>query len=431
MKIKKVIIISSIIVVVAIGLWLLLSKSSKQSLSLATVEVKRGDIVNTVTATGKVEPIDQVNVGTQVSGVIKKIYVDFNSIVKKGQLLAELDKSTLNSQVLQSKASLASAQNEFTYKEQNYNRIKKLFEGSLVSEVDFEEAQYQYNNAKTSVERLKSNLDQAEVNLSYAMIYSPIDGVILNNAIKEGQTVAASFSTPTLFSIARDLTKMQVEANVDEADIGQVKLNQRVNFTVDAYPEDTFPGKVTQIRLEPTTTSNVVTYTVIIEAPNPDLKLMPGLTASIEVIIKESKNTFLVTPKALQFEPTEELATVYTIEKFPEPGRGEKGKPSPDPVIKPNENMGMPPMGDAPQSFGPKPKNMKIIWVKSKTSIHPRMVETGMEDGAKVEIVRGINEGDSVITAITKTQSTRSKLNQVGSPFMPKPPQRNTQKKSS
>ncbi len=431
MKIKKVIIISGIIVALAIVLWLSLSKSSKQSTSVATIVVKRGNIVNTVTATGKVEPIDQVNVGTQVSGVIKKIYVDFNSIVKKGQLLAELDKSTLNAQVLQSKASLASAQNEFTYKEQNYNRIKKLFEGSLVSEVDFEEAQYQYNNAKTSVERLKSNLEQAEVNLSYAMIYSPIDGVILNNAIKEGQTVAASFSTPTLFSIARDLTKMQVEANVDEADIGQVKLDQRVNFTVDAYPEDTFPGKVTQIRLEPTTTSNVVTYTVIIEAPNPDLKLMPGLTASIEVIIKESLNTLLVTPKALQFEPTEELATLYSIEKFPEPGRGEKGKPSPDSGIEPNENMGMPPMGGSPQSLGPKPKNMKILWVKTGNSIHPRMVETGMEDGAKVEIIRGIHEGDSVITAITKVQATSNQPTQGGSPFMPKPPQQNTPKKSS
>lgn len=432
MKNKKRIIITSIILGIAIILWLSLTKDNKQSLSLSTIEVKKGDIVNTVTATGKVEPIDQVNVGTQVSGVINKIYVDYNSTVKKGQLLAEIDKSTLKAQALQSKASLASAQNELTYREQNYNRIKKLYESLLVSETEFEEAQYQYNNAKTSVEKLKSNLEQAEVNLSYAMIYSPIDGVILNCAVKEGQTVAASFSTPTLFAIAKDLTKMQVEANVDEADIGQVKVGQRVNFTVDAYPNDTFPGNVTQIRLEPTTTSNVVTYTVIIEAPNNDLKLMPGLTASIEIIIKEAKGVLLIAPKALQFEPTQELASLYTIETFPDPKgmNGDRKTPS-DSGVEPDGKAGMRPMGESPESFGKKPDNMKVLWVLKGKTIQPRFVVTGMEDGALVEILGGLNVGDSVITAVRKIQVAINQPSQNGSPFMPKPPQRNRTTKKS
>jgi len=429
MKNKKKIIIGCIILIIVVILWLLLSKENKQVISLTTIKVKKGDIINTVTATGKVEPIEEVNVGTQVSGVIDKIYVTYNSIVKKGQLLAELDKSTLKAQVLQSKASLAAAQNELTYREQNFNRTKKLYESSLVSETDFEDAQYQYNNAKTSVEKLKSNLDQVEVNFSYATIYSPIDGVILNCAVKEGQTVAASFSTPTLFSIARDLTKMQVEANVDEADIGQVKVGQRVNFTVDAYPSDTFPGNVTQIRLEPTTTSNVVTYTVIIEAPNNDMKLMPGLTASIEIIIKEAKDVLYVSPKALQFQPTEDLAKLYTIESLPEPRgmNGERRKAPTDSGLNPNDNK-MPPMGDQPSRKIP--GNMKILWVLNGKNIQPRMVVTGMEDGTQVEIIRGVNQGDSIITAVTTT--VVAKQTQSGSPFMPKPPQRNrTTKKSS
>jgi len=432
MKKKKTIILALIIGIIAIVMLVLFTGGTKEIVKLETISVKRGDIVNTVTATGKVEPIDQVNVGTQVSGVIDKIYVTYNSTVKKGQLLAELDKSTLRSQVLQSKASLASAQNELTYREQNYNRIKKLYEGSLVSETDFEEAQYQYNNAKTSVDKLKSNLEQVEVNLSYAMIYSPIDGVILNCAVKEGQTVAASFSTPTLFSIAKDLTKMQVEANVDEADIGQVKVDQRVNFTVDAYPSDTFTGKVTQIRLEPTTTSNVVTYTVIIEAPNNDLKLMPGLTASIEIIIKEAKNVLLVTPKALQFEPTEELAKTYKIEQFPSPeGVKHDGTPT-DIGVQTNNPNGMTGMTDNPEQTGKKPSNMKILWVLKGKTIKPLMVQTGLEDGALVEILKGINEGDSAITAVKKVQAVKSSSTQSGSPFMPKPPQRTrTTKKSS
>jgi HlyD family secretion protein len=425
-KVKKTIIAIASTGSIAIILAFLLSQEKKQTLAVNSTVVTRADITNSVTATGTVEPIDKVDVGTQVSGVIKNIYVDFNSVVKKGQLLAELDRSTLNAQVLQSKASLASAENELQYREQNFNRVKKLYEGSLVSETEFEEAQYQYNSAKTNVSQLRSKLEQAEVNLSYASIYSPIDGVILNRSIEEGQTVAASFSTPTLFSIAKDLTKMQVEAKVDEADIGQVKVGQRVLFTVDAYPDDKFNGDVVQIRLQPTTSANVVTYTVIIEAPNPSLKLMPGMTASIEIIVKEAKNVLTITPKALQFEPTAELASNYTIEALPAPGgigHGDAKMPR-QPNAQPGGNGKLPPMGGSAQ-VGSRPPDMKIAWVIKGKTIQPHPVRTGMEDGATVEIIEGLNEGDSVVTSVTQIQAAKSATPQNGSPFMPKPPQRN------
>lgn len=437
MKRKKIIIGTVILLVAVIVLWILLSKENKTVLSLSTIVIKRGNVVNTVTATGTVEPIDQIDVGTQVSGVIKKIYVDFNDVVKKGQLLAELDRSTLKAQLLQSQASLFSAENELKYREQNFNRTRKLFETQLVSETDYEQAEYQYNNAKTNVDQLRSKLEQTEVNLSYATIYSPIDGVILNRNVEEGQTVAASFSTPTLFSIAKDLTKMQVEADVDQADIGQVKVGQNVNFMVDAYPEDTFPGKVTQIRLQPTITSNVVTYTVIIEAPNNDLKLMPGLTANIEIVIKEANNVLLATPKALQFEPTEEFLAEYPIEtppdfndknidrkkmdrpggSIPEGNVNSQSTRSDMPV-----GMGMP---SGAQQFGNSGENgPKFLWVKKGKMVQPRMVQTGMEDGARVEIIRGVNEEDTIITAVTKVDVAKANATQSRNPFMPRPPQR-------
>jgi len=421
---KKILIISAIVIVVIILAAIIFTRGKKETIKIETSTVSYGNIKNTVTATGTVEPIDQIDVGTQVSGVINKIYVDYNDVVKKGQLLAELDRSTLKAMELQAKASLSSAENELHYREQNYNRIKKLYEGTMVSETDYEDAEYQYKNAKTNYEQLKSKLEQAEVNLSYAYIYSPINGVILNRSVEEGQTVAASFSTPTLFSIARDLTKMQVEADVDEADIGQVKLNQQVNFTVDAYPDDTFPGQVTQIRLEPTVSSNVVTYTVIIEAPNKDLKLMPGLTASVEIVTQEAKNVLMIPPKALQFEPTQELASEYTIKQFPEPGQGKpkgdlkKHKPA---MEQSNGEFNRPPMG-------PDMKNAKLVWVKKGNEIEPRMVETGMDDEVNIEIKRGLNDGDSVIIGTSKIQISKNKTSQSGSPFMPKPPQRNNKK---
>ena len=230
-----------------------------------------------VTATGTLEAITTVEVGTQVSGVIEKIYVDFNTQVKKGQLLAQLDKTPLQAQVDQSQATVDNAEAELTYQKSNYERTKALYDKQLIAKSDYDLAVYNFNKAQASLKNAKSVHDKNKINLSYASIYSPIDGIILDRAVDEGQTVAASFNTPTLFSIANDLTQMQVEANVDEADIGQIVEGQRVEFTVDAYPDMKFAGVVSQLRLQPVETNNVITYTVIVNAPNPDLKLMPAI----------------------------------------------------------------------------------------------------------------------------------------------------------
>jgi len=421
---KRLVIAASILVIIVIVVLVILPRGNSQVVTLETKVVTSGTIVNTVTATGTIEPTDKVEVGTQVSGVINNLYVDFNSRVKKGQLLAELDKSTLKARLLQSQANLSSAQNEMTFQEQTYNRTKKLFETSMVSEVDFETAQYKYNNAKTAVDRLVSELNQAEVNLSYASIFSPIDGVILARNVEEGQTVAASFNTPTLFSIAKDLTKMQVEANVDEADIGQVRVDQRVTFTVDAYPEDSFNGKVVQIRLNPTVASNVVTYKVIVEAPNPDLKLMPGLTASISIITKEAANVLVVLAKSLQFIPDQTVADRY-MPKFP----SELGSPeqkgdlgivnASDGSVRPEGmNQANSPLSD---------KNGEAtVWIKTGNTIKPQIVKTGLTDGLQVEILKGLNEGDSVVISSVSKQASSNKTAQVQSPFMPKMPKRNS-----
>ncbi|MBU2649586.1 MAG: efflux RND transporter periplasmic adaptor subunit, partial [Bacteroidetes bacterium] len=295
MKTRKKLIITAIIILLAVAVsWLLLGTKPGTGVSIETVTVTKGVISGTITATGTLEPITQVEVGTQVSGVIQKICVDYNSVVSKGQLLAELDKSLLQAQVAEVKAGLASAENDLDFQKKNHARFKQLYEKKTISDADYENAFYAYVNAQANVDRYKAELIRAQANLDYASIYSPIDGVVLSRAVDEGQTVAASFNTPTLFTIANDLTRMQVLADVDEADIGQVKEGQRVSFTVDAFPDDEFAGTITQVRLEPHINANVVTYSVVVEAPNPDLKLMPGLTASITVYTLEKEDIAVI-----------------------------------------------------------------------------------------------------------------------------------------
>ncbi|HCT31169.1 MAG TPA: efflux RND transporter periplasmic adaptor subunit [Bacteroidales bacterium] len=438
MKKKKTVIVALIVGIIAIATLFILSKESKQIIKFESAIASKGSIINTVTATGTVAPIDKVDVGTQVSGVINKIYVDFNSSVKRGQLLAELDKSTLKARVIQAQADLASAQNELTYQEQNLNRAKKLYETSMVSEVDFESAQYKYNSAKTSVDRLKSALEQADVNLSYASIYSPIDGVILARNVEEGQTVAASFSTPTLFSIAKDLTKMKVQANVDEADIGQVKLDQKVTFSVDAFPDDNFEGKVTQIRLNPTVSANVVTYQVIIEAPNPELKLMPGLTASVSIITKNVDDVVLVPAKALRFTPDADASSQYIVKNFVRDttmrrrNMGSAMNQEPTQRMSQGNSQNMRSRSEAgtfsqnganAERFKQMKKSLESVWIISGDTLIQRMVRTGMENGTMVEIQRGLKEGDSIVIASTKVQKN-VKTTEAKSPFMPQMPRR-------
>lgn len=425
---KYIIFGGAALLIAVIIFWRFLYSKEEAKVKVETTLVTKGDITNSVTATGTIEPIEKVDVGTQVSGVIDKLFVDFNSHVKKGQILAELDKSTLLERLKQTKASLESAQNELTYQDENFKRSSKLHDAGLLSDTDFETAQYNYNAAKANFDGLESQLRQAQVNLAYATIYSPIDGIVLSRAVEQGQTVAASFSTPTLFTIANDLTKMQVEANVDQADIGQVSLGQRVTFTVDAYPDDIFNGTVMQIRLQPTTTSNVVTYTVIINAPNPELKLKPGLTANITIITKEKDDVLLVPEKALRYTPTMELAGLYTFEqsKFGDTTHRSRnwhgGGASKQWAAKGASNMTTSAIDSARASHG-------IVYVLRNDTIFLRHVRKGMDDGVSVEIEKGLHEGDSLV--IGQTKITKVAENESRSPFMPRMPHRGSRNSST
>lgn len=426
MKKYRVLIFTVIgIIVIASCYWFFFRESGKSVTTYKTAVVMRATICNTVTATGTIEPVKQVSVGTQVSGVIQKIYVDFNSIVKKGQLLAELDKTPLLAQLASAKADLEAAASALTYQESNYNRLKQLFDKKAVSETDYETALYQYSNAKANYARSGSDVDRAKTNLGYAVIYSPIDGVVLNRAVDEGQTVAASFNTPTLFTIAQDLTKMQVVANVDEADIGQVKEGQKVNFTVDAYPDDNFAGTVKQVRLLATTTANVVTYSVVIDAPNPELKLKPGLTASITAFVQEVENVLTIPAKALRFIPD----SILLANSEPADRMNAGGVP-------PQQNKGGAHAAPPTQMAPPVKREMaaaktqqenatKTVWVKEGGNIHPVKVVTGMTDETNTEIISGLTEGQLVVVSTEQTTASAEKKNSAGaqsSPFMPKRP---------
>ncbi|MBR6847738.1 MAG: efflux RND transporter periplasmic adaptor subunit [Bacteroidales bacterium] len=408
MKKKKVkwFVILGIVALIAIICMAKATKSSKKELVIRTHVVSEYTVENTVTATGTIEPVETVDVGTQVSGKVEKIYVDFNDVVKKGQLMAELDKLTLNQNVSRAKASLTSAESQLNYAKLSYERTKQLYESNAATLASYQEAQNTYTQAQMSQKNAQAAYDQALVDLSYAEIYSPIDGVVLDRAVEVGQTVAASFSTPTLFTLANDLTKMQVEAAVDEADIGQVKIGQRVTFTVDAYTYETFEGTVNQIRMKATTTSNVVKYTVIISAPNPDLKLFPGMTANVTIITEEA--TGLAVPaEALNFTPDEQVLRNLQKPEMPKDGQ-------------------RPPMGEAPQ-MGTEPNAHNMVWIQKNGNILPRPVKVGMSDVAYKIIEEGLQAGDSVVLSaqyVVKEKQVKKGEN----PFMPGPPRRNKKK---
>lgn len=379
---KKIGIAIVVIAVLAVAAFLILRKSEKPQMKYKTAEIHRGSIVNTVTATGTIEPIVQVEVGTQVSGIINHIYVDYNSVVKKGEVIAELDKTTLEADLASSSATLQSNKTEYEYQEKNFLRIKGLHEKKMVSDTDYETAEYQYNKAKSSYEKSQSDITKARQNLEYATIYSPIDGVVIDRAVEEGQTVAASFNTPTLFTIANDLRQMRVIADVDEADIGGVVEGQQATFTVDAFPEDVFKGSVTQVRLQPTTELNVVTYEVVVDAPNPDLKLKPGLTANLTIYTMQKDSVLLVPLKALRFQP----------ENAPEP---------------------------VADSANPR---ARVLWMQSPQGLQPVNVTTGDNDGIFAEITGDIKEGDKVVTGVDIGVASISDGQGEANPFMPSPP---------
>ena len=408
-KRKKTWLIVLGIAIVAIAVMMVVNarQSANKELVIRTHAVEEYTVENTVTATGTIEPVETVEVGTQVSGKVEKIYVDFNDVVKKGDLLAELDKQTLNQSVSRAKASLTSSESQLNYAKLTYERTKQLYESNAATLAAFQEAQNTYTQAQMSKKNAQASYDQALVDLAYAEIYSPIDGIVLDRAVEVGQTVAASFSTPTLFTLANDLTKMQVEADVDEADIGQVKTGQRVTFTVDAYLNDNFEGTVSQIRMKPTTTSNVVTYTVIIDAPNPDQKLFPGMTASV-TIVTEEQTGLAVPAEAFNFTPDE---TVLKAMRKPEPPQGER------PQMLEGEHLQR-------QDDAALAGNISMVWLKNGDNMMPRPVKVGMSDGAYKIVEQGLQAGDSVV--LSAQFVVKEKTKKTGeNPFMPGPPGRN------
>ncbi|MFW2476985.1 MAG: efflux RND transporter periplasmic adaptor subunit [Sediminibacterium sp.] len=399
MKNKRNIIIVSILVVILAALTYTFIKSDDTTLiEASTVAAKKANVTTMVTATGTIEPINQVDVGTQVSGVVERIYVDYNSEVKEGQLIAELDKTNLKASLTQAQASYDNAVSQRNYTQTIYDRQKTLYDNQVISKSDFDDAQFNFETAKGTVTQRLSDLQSARTNLEYANIYSPINGVVLSRDIEEGQTVAASYSTPTLFTIAQDLKEMQVEADVDEADIGEVKLGQRVSFTVDAYIGETFEGEVTQVRLDPTVTSNVVTYTVVIKAENEDLKLKPGLTATISIYTLELDDVLTAEAKAINFKPTPPLLMAYNAQHNITKEEGEPRSPG-------NE------------------EGTKLWVLGADGAISPKEVNLGASDGVNVQILGGISEGDQLVYNLSGTENLGSSKEAANeSPFMPQRP---------
>ncbi|MBK7131834.1 MAG: efflux RND transporter periplasmic adaptor subunit [Bacteroidales bacterium] len=418
---KKVLIIAGVLVAAVVVLLIVKPFGRKEAeVSFNTVKVERGNITNTVTATGTIEAITTVNVGTQVSGILQHVYVDFNDVVKKGQLLARLDETSLKAQLEQSQSQVDQAQAQLNFQEATYKRLKALYEKELIAQTDYDQALYNYENSKAALSNAKSALARTQVNLEYATITSPIDGVVLNRAVEEGQTVAASFNTPTLFTIVNDLTQMEVQTSVDEADIGKVQQGQRVEFTVDAYSDMKFEGTVSQVRLQPVTTNNVVTYVVILSAPNPEKKLMPGMTASAIIYVEEKENTLTLTGKALRFTPD----AAYMKKMFADmqknmPGRNTAmGAPSPQgnpasEIIDGEIPAGPPPTGGMPSALSA-PEGSKIVWVKdAKAGLRPVPLLTGIDNGSSVEVISGLKEGDEVIISMNtgEVKATAAKTN--------------------
>lgn len=416
---RSVIYIGSAVILIAVGLlgYKSLSKT-KKAVSIETAKVERGSISNTVTATGTLAAVKTITVGTQVSGVIEKIFVDFNSVVKKGQLLAQLDETPLIAQLEQSKASVDQAEAQVKYQKATYERYKALLAKKLIAQADFDQVEYNYNNALGALSNAKSLYDKNKINLSYARIYSPIDGIILDRAVEVGQTVAASFNTPTLFTIANDLTQMKVEAKVDEADIGQLKDGQRVEFTVDAFPAKKFSGSVTEIRLQPTTTNNVVTYTVVIGAPNPDIILKPGMTANATFFVTERKDILMVPGKAVNFTP-DPAALAELMASVGQEGAGD-GQPKEHQI-----RQGGMPNGSGHSFKMPENDSLKTVWIKAPNgAIHPHHITVGVTNEINYEVVRGLNEGDEVVVSLTASgaQSGTGVTKAARSPFMPQRP---------
>ena len=384
MKNKKVWMGVGAVVLIALVIWMMPGGKKEQKAEFETAKVEKQNISTSITATGTIEPVTSVTVGTQVSGIVSKLYVDYNSVVRKGQVIAELDKTNLISELNRAKADLSSAQSSLNYETANYSRYKTLYDKGLVSADEFENAKLSYERARQTVNSSRESVQKAQTNLGYATITSPIDGVVLSKSVEEGQTVAASFNTPELFTIAQDLTDMRVIADIDEADIGGVKEGQRVTFTVDAFPDDKFEGQVTQVRQQATTESNVVTYEVVISAPNKDLKLKPGLTANVTIYTLEKNDVLAAPAKALRFVPNEALLSKgQTIEDIEAPAK---------------------------------------VWTLEGNTFKAHAVQTGTTNGMLTEIISGISAGTEVLVDFKLSGGEpEAPGQQAQNPFMPRP----------
>jgi HlyD family secretion protein len=428
MKKYKWMIWVGLIVVVGVIIWFWKFRKEDPKIVLDTVKPVIGSIATTITATGTIQPVDTVAVGTQVSGTIKNVYADFNSVVKKGQLLAQLDKSLLQAQVQQVDANLQQTKSTLVYQESNYNRQKQLYDVGAISKADLETALNGYNVAKDNVTSAAAQVQSAQKNLSYSDIYSPIDGTVLSRNVSEGQTVAASFSTPTLFSIAKDLTKMQVRAAIDEADIGNVKVGQRATFNVDAFPDKDFSGTVKEVRLQASVSSNVVTYVTIIDAPNDNLKLKPGMTANIILYTKEVPDALIIPAKALNFKPDSLVAKKYTVmmpdmngKKYNSNGTDKKGTKDTSAA-----------RGKMKQSGDEDSVKRAAVWVKQDSTLTRKRITIGLDDQTQVQVLSGLTADDEVVTGyhlLTKEASKKAATDK--SPFLPSRPGGNGNRKNS
>ena len=373
-------------------LFLCVACGKKGEVSLQTTVVERGELTETVTATGTVESVTQVDVGTQVTGIIDKLLVDYNSIVKKGELIAEIEKTMLESDLRSAEANVESARLTYEYNLTNYKRDKALHDKQLISDYEFQTSAKDLEVSKTSYDKAKADRVRAAKNLNYAEIYSPIDGIVISRDVEVGQTVVSNMSVANLYTIA-DLDHMQVIGDVDEADIGQVKVGQPVTFSVDAYSDQLFEGVVTQVRLNPTTTNNVVTYEVVVSAENPEHKLIPGLTANLTIYVMRSNNILLLSNKAFTFTPQ----------------GNPDDKKTPQPV---NDGKSIR-LDD----------NQKLVWLVKGNTLVPTAVTTGQSNGIKTEIISGLKEGD-IVAEDYSTMVIAQQESDGRSPFAPQPPGR-------
>lgn len=413
MNSKKIRLIIVSVIVLAGLVWYFFLRTKEKPVVLTTETVSKGAISTSVTATGTVQPVDTVTVGTQVSGTVSALYADFNSTVKKGQLVAQLDKTLIMATVDQAKAGVAQAQSNQSYQAANFSRQKQLFETGSISKQDYDIALNTYQVAKATVNSAQAQLRAAERNLSFTQIYSPIDGVVLGRSVNIGQTLAASFNTPTIFTIAKDITKMQVQAKVDEADIGNVVVGLRASFTVDAFIDDTFNGTVKEIRLQPSISANVVTYSTLIDAPNNDKKLKPGMTANIVIYTKEVKDASLISVQAIKFNPDSSLKKQYELITAPEKryegkahgADGNKMRKQTSDSTSKSETV------KVPDSY---------VWVLQANKLIQKKIKIGLNDNNHVQVLSGLNDNEVVVTGTESVAAANAAA--VKSPFMPQRP---------